>query len=358
MRLLTAWLCLFGPLMLASAAPKKQTKQKQRPHIVVIMADDLGWSDVSFHQTPQIPTPNIDALASDGIILHNHYVQPMCTPSRAAFLTGLYPIRTGMQHYVIRSAEPWGLPLNVKIMPQFFKELGYNTHAIGKWHLGNHMEAYAPTRRGFDTFMGYHLGYGDYYKHVLQLGQEIGSDFFEGVQPILNATGLYSTDLFTERAVSIIDKHDKSKPMFMYLCHMAPHSGNEVDPLQAPQEYIDKFQYIENKNRSTYAAMLNKLDESVGIIMEALHRNDMLNNTILLFLSDNGGKPWGKQSNYAFNWPLRGMKEMLWEGGVRSSSFLWSPLLEQTPRISNQMMHVTDWLPTLYGAAGVQTSMR
>ncbi|CAN7943622.1 unnamed protein product, partial [Ixodes hexagonus] len=124
-----------------------------------------GWDDVSFHGSSQIPTPNLDALAADGITLHNYYVQPMCTPSRAALMTGLYPIRTGMQHWVIRSPEPWGLPLELKLMPEHLKDLGYSTHLVGKWHLGYFKKEYTPTYRGFDSFYGYYNGYIDYYSH-------------------------------------------------------------------------------------------------------------------------------------------------------------------------------------------------
>lgn len=347
----TGWIgSLFCCLVLSSTAAAQETRG--RPHIIIVMADDAGWDDFSFHGSAQIPTPNLDALAADGIILNNHYVQPMCTPSRSAFLTGLYPMRTGMQHYVIRNSEPWGLPLKFKIMPQYFKGLGYATHAIGKWHLGYFKKEYSPTYRGFDSFYGYHAGYGDYYNHTTERDSHVGLDLFHGTDPIRNATGQYATDLFTDRALSIIKDHNKSQPLFLYLCHMAPHAARPADPFQAPQENIEKFEYIGEKNRTVFAAMLDAMDASVGKVVEALGDRDMLDNTILLFLSDNGGKPWGAQSNRASNFPLRGMKETLWEGGVRGSAFLWSPLIERAPRVSQQMMHITDWLPTLYSAAG------
>ncbi|XP_042149517.1 arylsulfatase B-like [Ixodes scapularis] len=137
-----------------------------RPHIVMLLADDLGWGDVSFHGSTQVPTPNIDVLAGDGVILNNYYSLPLCTPSRAALMTGLYPIHTGMQTSVILDAAPWGLPLEVKIMPQHFKDLGYQVNMIGKWHLGFFQTAYTPPKRGFDSFFGYYTAGNDYYNHT------------------------------------------------------------------------------------------------------------------------------------------------------------------------------------------------
>ncbi|KAM7296264.1 arylsulfatase B [Ixodes scapularis] len=126
-----------------------------------------GWADVSFRGDPQIPTPNLDVLASQGIILNNYYVQPLCAPSRGALMSGLYPIHTGLQHLVPNPGEPWGLPTNLTIMPEYLKNLGYATHMIGKWHLGYYKESYTPTRRGFDSFYGYLNGGEDYYDHTI-----------------------------------------------------------------------------------------------------------------------------------------------------------------------------------------------
>lgn len=325
--------------------------QEQPPNIIVIMADDLGWDDVSFHGSAQIPTPNLDALAADGIVLHNYYSHDVCTPSRAAFLTGMYPVRLGLQHSAIGFAEPWGLPLNVKIMPQFFKELGYETHLIGKWHLGYFTKLLTPTYRGYDTFYGYHNAQEDYYNHTLRVDNHSGVDFWLGSQPLRNETGRYSTVLFTERAIDLIRRRNKRKPFFLHLSHQAPHGGSEI-ALQAPKRNVAKFSYIGEQNRTIYAAMVDAMDESVGAVVEALHEAGMLNRSIVVFIADNGGSPWGEYSSRAFNWPLRGAKHTLWEGGCRTAALLWSPLLVGRRRVSRQLMHVSDWLPTLYGAAG------
>ncbi|XP_065308546.1 arylsulfatase B-like [Dermacentor albipictus] len=326
-------------------------EQRQPPNIVFIFADDLGWADVSFHGSGQIPTPNMDAMAADGVVLNNYYVQPVCTPSRAALMTGLYPIHTGMQSLVIQVGEAWGLPLGFKLMPQHFKDLGYATHMVGKWHLGYHEDEYTPTYRGFDTFYGYYNGEEDYYNHTLREGEHFGLDFWEGVSSATNESGHYSTTLFTDKAVDLIKSHNASEPFFLYLSHQAPHGGVEV-PLAAPKENIDKFAYIGEENRTVYAAMVDALDESVGAVVEALQAASMLDNSVLVFSSDNGGAPWGTHASRGCNWPLRGAKGSLWEGASRAAAFLWSPLLAARGRVSQQLMHVADWLPTLYAAAG------
>ncbi|XP_053973145.1 arylsulfatase B-like [Hylaeus volcanicus] len=332
----------------------------RKPHIIVILADDMGWNDVSFHGSDQIPTPNIDALAYNGIILNNHYVSALCTPSRAALMTGKYPIHLGMQHSVIFPAEPRGLPLGEKLLPQYLKELGYKTHAVGKWHLGFFQKEYTPTYRGFDSHFGYWNGLQDYYTHITQeLDPEFSS--FRGFDMRRNLTvawetmGKYSTDLFTKEAIQLINKHDANQPMFLYLAHLAPHKGNQNQLLRAPDEEIAKFSYILDPERRIQAAVVSKLDQSVGKVMDALRSRGMLENSIVLFMSDNGAPTEGVLSNQGSNYPLRGIKDSPWEGGVRGVAAIWSPLIKKSRRVSNQMMFVADWLPTLLSAAGVDS---
>lgn len=331
-----------------------------RPNIVFILADDLGWNDVGFHGSRQIPTPNLDALAYDGTILANYYVQPLCTPSRAALMTGRYPIRVGLQHDVIYSAQPYGLFLNETIMPQYLKELGYDAHIVGKWHLGFFAKEYTPLHRGFDSHMGYYQGCEDYYDHTYAadgLKQESwGLDFRHNKSIFKTAFGQYSTELFTRQAENIINNHNTSKPLYLYLPFQAVHSGNDVTPLEAPWKYLKDLTNIKSANRRLYAGMLSALDDAVGNITKSLFKRGILNNTIIVFSTDNGGPANGFDKNDANNWPLRGLKATIWEGGTHGVGFIWSPLLEKSRRISHQMLHVTDWLPTLLHAAGYDMS--
>ncbi|XP_071453514.1 arylsulfatase B-like [Hetaerina americana] len=334
------------------------------PHIIIILADDLGWNDVGFHGSNQIPTPNIDALAYRGIILNNHYVQSLCTPSRSALMTGKYPIHLGMQHYVLLNTEPRGLPLSERLLPEYLKDLGYSTHAVGKWHLGFFKKEYTPEFRGFDSHFGHWTGQKDYYDHTAVYQGIWGMDLHRGLDPDWDSHGRYTTELYTEEALKVIDTHKKklenlklehldesfNQPLFLYLSHHAVHSGNDYKPLQAPDETVEKFSYIKDYQRRKYAAMLHWFDESVGKVVERLAANDMLNNSIILVATDNGGAPAGLDNNKASNWPLRGVKFSLWEGGVRGTALIWSPLLKRMRRVSEQMMHISDWVPTLLSA--------
>ncbi|XP_070391361.1 arylsulfatase B-like isoform X3 [Dermacentor albipictus] len=232
-------------------------EQVKKPHIIFILADDLGWADVSFHGCPQIPTPNLDTLAADGVVLNNYYVHPTCTASRGALMTGLYSTRYGLQHIPIQPGEPYGLDLKYTLLPAHLKRLGYETHLIGKWHLGSYRYEYTPTRRGFDSFYGFYYGHEDYHTHMLhhsQDGKEIsGLDLWNGTEPAEDAMGVYGTELFAEEAVRLIQNLDKSKPQFLYLSQQAVHSGNADDPLQSQKKNVDKFPYIGEKNRTIYA---------------------------------------------------------------------------------------------------------
>ncbi|KAJ4450928.1 hypothetical protein ANN_02363, partial [Periplaneta americana] len=314
-----------------------------------------GWNDVSFHGSNEISTPNIDALAYYGIILNNHYSQPLCTPSRAALLTGKYPIHNGMQKNLILEPEPWGLPLTEVLLPQYLSNLNYTSHIVGKWHLGYFKKAYTPTYRGFASHYGFWNGFQDYYSHMVQASfvPYEGYDMRRNLEIAVEAQGHYSTDLFTEEAVNIITQHDPSNSsLFLYLSHLATHAGNYENPLQAPADVISKFRYIKEPERRLYAAMTWKLDESVGKVMWALQQKGILNNTIVAFVSDNGAATNGIHSNKGSNWPLRGEKGTPWEGSSRTVALLWSTTLQKKKRISSQLMHITDWLPTLYSAAG------
>ncbi|XP_077531580.1 arylsulfatase B-like [Haemaphysalis longicornis] len=332
-----------------------------RPNIVVVVADDLGWGDVSYHGSEEIHTPNIDALATDGIALDSYYVSPMCSPSRATLLSGRHPIHTGLQHNVIYSAQPYALPLHFKLMPEHLKTLGYETHAIGKWHIGHMTRTHTPTQRGFDSFYGYYGGHHGYTDHTcFEVYRENepggnwsgwGLDLWENLQADRSKTGKETTELFTEKAVEILKYRNQDKPFFIYLSHLAVHVGNEYAMFEPAEKYMERNSHIQNPKRRKLAATLSALDDSVGNLVEALNATGAIENTILVLTTDNGAAAGGIDNSAGSNWPLRGTKMTHWEGGVRGTAFVWSPMI-RTPRVSRQLMHVSDWLPTLYSAAG------
>ncbi|XP_049270253.1 arylsulfatase B-like [Rhipicephalus sanguineus] len=341
---MTVTLILF---LMATASPADSTSKK--PNIIFILADDLGWADVSFHGSSQIPTPNLDALAADGVVLNAHYAQSVCAPSRAALLSGLYPLRFGIQQSMLYPSAPGGLPADITLLPQHLGKLGYESHIVGKWHLGCSKQNQMPTRRGFSTHFGF-LNHGqDYITHTVTYNGSCGYDFWLNEQPLTDALGIYSMDLFLDRANSIITHHDTSKPLFLFLSMQAPHIGRAERMFPAPEANIAKFAYIGNANRTGYAATVDTLDEATGTVVEALHGRSMLGESVIVFCSDNGAERMGMGSN----WPLRGTKKSLWEGGVRVPAFIWSPLLrDREERVSEDIMHLVDWMPTLYQVAG------
>ncbi|XP_035225857.1 arylsulfatase B-like isoform X2 [Stegodyphus dumicola] len=325
-----------------------------QPHIVFMIVDDLGWNDVSFHGSKQIPTPNIDAIAKDGVILNNYYVSPTCSPSRGSLMTGKYPIRIGFQHEVIIANTPWGLPLDEKILPQYLKSLNYETHAVGKWHLGFFKEEYLPMKRGFDSFFGYYTGVEDYFTHFSNVRNITGLDLHDNFKNAWEYNGTYGTELFTSKARKVIMEHNPSKPLFLYIGQQAPHSGNFNKAIQVPDKYVRPLSAIVDEKRRKFAGMVSALDHSVGEIFDALEKSRMLDNTIFIFTTDNGGAVEGTDGAMGSNFPLKGSKYNLWEGGVRAVGFIWSPVLRPRSRVYNGMMHISDWLPTLLSAAGAR----
>ncbi|XP_077531063.1 arylsulfatase B-like [Haemaphysalis longicornis] len=336
----------------------QHTGAESRPNIVVIVVDDLGWGDVSFHVSTQLNTPNLDVLANDGVILNNYYVTPLCTPSRAALLTGRYPIHLGLQHDEIHAMEPYGLPLTFRLLPEYLKELGYETHAIGKWHLGHMTANHTPTYRGFDSHYGSYTEHQDYIDHTaLSISHANndtwtgwGLDMWNNMVPDEESAGKYTTTLYTEKAIEVLKNRNQKKPIFLYLCYSAVHVGNAYSPLEAPNEHLAKHSYIRNPKRRVYAGMVSALDDSIGELMKALLFTNAIKDTILVVTTDNGAAAGGVDDSAGSNWPLRGSKGTLWEGGVRGVGFVWSTFIKK-PHIAQQLMHITDWLPTLYAAA-------
>ncbi|XP_077544764.1 arylsulfatase B-like [Haemaphysalis longicornis] len=329
--------------------------KKSPPHIIFVLCDDMGWADTSLFGSSQIPTPNLDALAANGRLLNQYYTLPLCSPSRAALMTGLYPIRLGLQDSVFLSSEKGGLNTSVPTIAERLKSLGYRTHALGKWHLGYSRLVYTPRRRGFHTFYGSYSEATNYFNPYLNFYNHCGVDFWDNEVAVRNTSGAYSTDLLTQRAIDIISHHNTSTPMFLYLASAAVHGQTLEVTTDAPERNLAKFPYIGDRNRTLLAGTVDALDESIGRVVKALYDRGMLSNSIIVFTSDNGGSPWGPFSNTGSNWPLRGSKGTLWEGGIKVPALIWSSLLPQNEDVVvSKIAHVADWLPTLYSAAGGQ----
>ena len=345
---------LFGAIvasaLLGTGAPAEAANTK--PNIVYIVADDLGWKDVGFHGS-DIRTPNIDSLAATGARLEQFYAQPMCTPTRAALMTGRYPFRYGLQTAVILSGHKYGLATDEWLLPQALKEAGYETAIIGKWHLGHADRRYWPRQRGFDYQYGPLIGEIDYFTHK----QHGVLDWYRNNKPV-NEPG-YSTTLLGNDAVKLITSHDPAVPLYLYLTFNAPHT-----PYQAPQAYLDKYKDIADPSRRAYAAMITAMDDEIGRVIAALDKKGMRENTLIVFQSDNGGtrNPMfageGDMSKIKIpvdNGPYRDGKGSLYEGGTRVVALAIWPGRIKAGSTVDAMMHVVDMYPTLAGLAGAPT---
>jgi arylsulfatase A-like enzyme len=334
----------FGWTPLATAQPAAP-----RPHIVYIVSDDQGWKDVGFHGS-DIRTPNIDQLAQGGARLEQFYAQPMCTPSRAALMTGRYPHRYGLQTLVIPSAGTYGLPTDEWLLPQALKEADYRTAIVGKWHLGHADRKYWPRQRGFDYQYGPLLGEIDYFSHSAHGTR----DWFRNDQPVKEQG--YVTRLLGNDAVRLIESHDPKTPLFLYLAFTAPHA-----PYQAPKEYLDRYARIADPARRAYAAMITSMDDEIGRVLRALDKRKMRDNALIVFQSDNGGPrsakftgevDMSKSTIPADNGPYRDGKGTLYEGGTRVVALANWPGRIPPGSVVDQPIHVVDMYPTLAKLAG------
>jgi arylsulfatase A-like enzyme len=316
-----------------------QVIAQQPPHIVVLLADDLGYNDVGFNGSTEILTPHLDKLAAGGVILKSMYVQPVCSPTRAAFLSGRYPMRYGLQTGIISPKDEFGLNLKELTIAQEMKSLGYQTAICGKWHVGWVTKDYWPMSRGFDLHYGMiKAGYIDYFRHTRP---GIGRDWFRQQEPLVEEG--YATDLIADEAVRVITAHNTKHPLFLYVAFNAPHS-----PFQPPHEVQTPAYRDLSEKRRPFAEMITSMDSGVGRIGKALTDAGMMDNTLMVFSSDNGGVAAGVRSD---NTPLRAGKGTVYEGGVRACAFARWPQ-HVSPGTIDAAMHVTDWYPTFIEAAG------
>ncbi len=325
-----------------------------KPNIVHIVADDLGWKDVGFNGCTDIKTPNLDKFAAEGAKLTQFYVQPMCTPTRAALMTGRYPFRYGLQTAVIPSVSAYGLDTSEWLMPQCLKEAGYGTAIIGKWHLGHADRKYWPKQRGFDYQYGAMIGELDYFTHE----EHNVLDWYRDNEPVREEG--YTTQLIGKDAVKYINRQDPNKPFYLYLTFNAPHT-----PYQAPKEYLDRYTNIADPTRRTYAAMVACLDDEIGHVVAALDKKGLRDNTLIIFHSDNGGTKnpmfagvmadMSKVKIPCDNGPYRDGKGSLFDGGTLVCAFAsWPGHIK--PQSVDGIIHAVDLYPTLASLAGASTA--
>jgi len=436
---------LFVLFVLVAVATGSEGWKRSPPNILVIIGDDVGVNDVGWQGNSDMPTPVMNQLASDGVILTNQHVQVLCTATRAAFLTGRFPIRYGRQHWVARPAYKVGLDLEEELLPEKLQKEGYKTHLVGKWHLGFNKIDYLPTSRGFDTFYGTYQGQCDHIEHVRawnttqgraidcifpnDMDQEVfcqdnmrkmvkecsdgpseacsaiekimidhncfdlpenhdpdeilfipptadetffqknkshqnkspnsdePNEVFEGwcmhrdtpgnYQASYERRGVFSSQAFGEEAVEIITNHDTKKPMYMQLAFTAAHTPIQEDPNKKQfcmdSEGNQKYPFV---LRDLLCTMMKGMDDAIGSVVQALKDKGMYENTVIVFFSDNGGLPF--QSS---NFPHRGTKSTIWEGGLRVPAWVHAPGRIFRKGHRDGLAHAVDWFTTLLALA-------
>ncbi len=323
----------FGSTCLAVEA------DQQQPNIVIIVADDLGWKDVGYHGG-DIATPNLDRLATEGAQLENWHVAPLCSPTRAGLMTGRWPIRYGMGESVITPWRKWGLPTTERTIADLVATAGYERRgAVGKWHLGHYKKELLPLSRGFTSFYGHYNGAFDYFTHQregeLDWHRDLETSHDEG----------YSTDLIGREAAIFIDNSHVDKPFFLYVPFNAPH-----DPMQAKPEDLATYANVKQQKRRIYSAMVDSMDQAIGVVLVALEEKKVADNTFVLFFSDNGALSWGN------NKPWRSGKGSVYEGGVRTPALVRWPAggISGGGKVDG-MMGMIDVYPTIKRLVGVKS---
>jgi arylsulfatase A-like enzyme len=330
-------------LKAAACLPAAATAATRRPNIIVILADDLGYGDLGFQDSKDIPTPNLDQLARSGVRFTNAYVShPFCSPTRAGLLTGRYQQRFGHENNPVYNPrdEVSGLPIEETTLPQVLAKAGYATGLVGKWHLGA-APKFHPMKRGFTEMFGFLGGGHDYFKAQLEgEPREYLIPIQRSGEPVRESE--YLTDAFSREAAAFVERH-RARPFFLYLAYNTPHT-----PLQVSEKYLDRFRNVADLKRRSYAAMVSSLDDGVGKVMDALRRTQLESDTLVLFLSDNGGPPAANASN---NGPLRAAKGTVYEGGVRVPFLArWKGKLK--PGVYREPVISLDIFPTAAIAAG------
>ena len=323
-----------------------------KPNIIFILPDDLGWNDVGYHGS-FVKTPHLDRLAAQGAKLEQHYVMPSCTPSRVSLITGKYPSRYG----ILAPAYGEVIDLGDPTLASLLSELGYYTSISGKWHMGS--PPYTPLKYGFQSSYGYFDGQIDPYTHEYKReNKEAGTRSWHRNDEFLDEEG-HATDLITEEAIRVI-REQKDDPFFLYVAYSVPHY-----PLSEPTGWTSLYdEYNVEPSRKWNAASISHMDAGIGRIIDVLEETGQEENTLVIFVSDNGGQShWQSDTEYhgayadkphtvlGDNYPLRGWKTDLYEGGIRVPAFAWWPGVIAGGTVINTPIHIADWLPTLINLA-------
>ena len=321
--------------------------QQNHPNVLIFVADDLGWSDVGYHGS-KIKTPNIDRLCREGVELDQHYVAPMCTPTRVSLLTGRYWSRFGNTAPSNKRVLPW----DTVTLAMIFRQVGYATAISGKWHLGS-KPAWGPLRFGFDRSYGSLAGGVNPWNHRYKHGPF--SRTWHRNDRLIDEEG-HATDLITDEAVRFLEA-ERDKPFFLYVPFTAVHT-----PFDEPQKWLDQASHVPIDRRQ-YAACTQHMDDAIGRIVDTLRRKSLLEDTLIIFFSDNGGTNGDDSSRYpetrpkgkikGLNHPLRGWKTQVYEGGIRVPALVyWKDRLKPTKVTAP--LHVVDWMPTLCKLVGYE----
>ena len=353
--------------LLLVASSEAAHNATSKPHLVFMLVDDWGWANVGYHRNPptkEVVTPNIDMLVKEGLELDQHYVYKFCSPSRSCLISGRLPVHVNDQNAQPNIYNPddkvsgyAGIPRDMTGLPAKLREAGYATHQVGKWDAGMATPDHTPKGRGFQSSFGYFHHANDYYTEtaggcMYNKTMMHPVDLWDTDKPAtgVNGTGPdnYEEGLFKQHILDVVAKHDTSQPLFLYY---APHIVHT--PLQVPDSYLQKFSFIDNKDRQYYHAMVNYLDDVVGDLVSALKSRGMWDNLLFVTSSDNGGPeyPGGGANNY----PLRGGKMTDWQGGIRVNAFVSGGFLPEKMRgqKTEGYIHLADWYGTFCKIAGV-----
>lgn len=348
----------IGAAVAGAALAGSGEAQARRPNVLFILADDLGYGDLSSYGRPDYKTPVLDNLAKQGLKFMDAYAAaPVCTPTRTAYITGRYPHRlpVGLQEPLGDANMALGIPPEHPTIASLIRASGYETALIGKWHLGN-LEQFGPNRHGFDEFFGINGSSADYFTHTNTAGR---FDLYENLEPSKEEG--YLTEMFSQRAVRFVTRK-RARPFFLSLQYNAPHwpwegpNDKSIDhdhrPPAGRRGQTGTFASTDGGSLDTYAEMMKSMDAGIGQVLKALATGRIDRNTLVIFTSDNGGE------RYSFNWPFSFQKMNLWEGGIRVPAIVRWPGVVPAGKVTNQAVTTMDWTATILALAGTKPDLQ